>query len=263
MRLLDLATLTSLVSALPRFGRLSYFESVESTNAVAADRLYTNDGFGISFVTESQTKGRGRAGRTWESPSGSGVYVSTILPAELPSRSLPAVGFWASLAAREACLRETDVALDLKWPNDLLWSGRKCGGILSEGKSFGPTSRIVVGVGINVNRPDVVPPAIAQSAVWLSDAAGKTFDRSLILAALLSVYERDFDRLIVEPEKVVADWALVSRLAGSRVVVKSVGGRLLHEGVVQEIAPDGALLLNTESGSKRITLGDVEAIPSS
>src|SRR5579864_8965965 len=114
MRLLDLATLTGLVSALPRFGRVSYFTSVGSTNALAVERLYHNDCLGISFVTESQTEGRGRAGRSWESPVGSGIYLSTILPAELPSRALPGVGFWAALAVREACLQEAGVALNLK-----------------------------------------------------------------------------------------------------------------------------------------------------
>ncbi len=260
MRLLDLATLTSLVSALPRFGKVSYFASVESTNAVAVDRLYTNDGFGISFVTESQTKGRGRVGRTWESPAGSGVYVSTILPAELPPGALPGVGFWASLAVREACLRETGVALDLKWPNDLLWDGRKCVGILSQGRSNGQASRVVVGVGINVNRPEEVAPQLERGAVWLSEAGGREFDRAAILATLLSIYERDFDRLMNEPTKVIADWALVANLAGKHVSVKATDGSQLHAGVVKAIAADGALLLQTDTGLQRITLGDVDAI---
>ncbi len=260
MRLLDLATLTSLVSALPRFGRVSYFASVESTNAVAVQRLYTNDSFGISFVTESQTKGRGRAGRTWESPAGSGVYMSTILPAELPPEALPGVGFWASLAVREACLRETGIALDLKWPNDLLWEGRKCVGILSQGRSNGQASRVVVGVGMNVNQPDQVAPKIAQGAVWLSEAGEKQFDRTAILATLLSIYERDFDRLMSEPGKVIEDWSLVAKLTGQHVSVKATDGSLLHAGIVQAIAPDGALLLETDTGPQRITLGDVDAM---
>ncbi len=237
MRLLDLATLTSLVSALPRFGRVSYSASVDSTNAQAVERLYHNDSFGISFVTESQTQGRGRAGRAWESPAGSGLYVSTILPAELPGLALPGVGFWASLAVREACLRETQVALDLKWPNDLLWSGRKCVGILAQGRSLGNAARVVVGVGINVNRPAQVPDSIAGSAAWLSDAGSREFDRTALLAMLLSIYERDFDRLLTEPQGVIADWALVADLAGKEVSVKGVDGSVLHEGTVPEGRP--------------------------
>lgn len=260
MRLLDLATLTSLVSALPRFGRFSYFTSVDSTNALAVERLYLHDSLGISFVTESQYKGRGRAGRTWESPAGSGIYLSTILPAELRSSALRAVGFWASLAVREACLRETGVALDLKWPNDLLSSGRKCVGILSQGRSQAGAARVVLGVGINVNRPDVVPETIAQSATWLSDAGGREFDRTTLLATLLSIYERDFDRLLAEPDDIIADWARVANLTGRQVSVKAIDGSLLHEGAVKELGSDGALVLQTAAGIVRIALGDVDVL---
>jgi BirA family biotin operon repressor/biotin-[acetyl-CoA-carboxylase] ligase len=260
MRLLDLATLTSLVSALPRFGRFAYFTSVDSTNALAVERLYHNDSLGISFVTESQTQGRGRAGRTWESPAGSGIYVSTILPAELPSRALPGVGFWASLAVREACLRETGVGLDLKWPNDLLWSGRKCVGILAQGRSMADAARVAVGVGINVNRPERVPDSIAGSAAWLSDAGSCEFDRTILLATLLSIYERDFDRLLSEPHDIIDDWARVANLGGKHVSVKAVDGSVLHEGAVQEVASDGALVLQTSAGITRVTLGDVDVM---
>lgn len=258
MRLLDLATLTSLVSALPRFGKFSYFASVDSTNTVAVERLYHNDGLGISFVTESQTKGRGRAGRSWESPAGAGIYVSTVLPAELPNRALPGVGFWASLAVREACLQETGVALGLKWPNDLLWSGRKCVGILAQGRSLAHNARVVVGVGINVNRPERVPDAIARSAVWLSEAGGREFDRTALLATLLSIYERDFDRLLTESEAVISDWARIADLGGKMVSVKALDGGVLHEGIVREVAPDGALVLHSARGVVKVTLGDVD-----
>lgn len=260
MRLLDLATLTSLVSALPRFGRFSYSPSVGSTNAQAVERLYHNDSLGISFVTESQTQGRGRAGRAWESPAGSGVYVSTILPGELPPRALRGVGFWASLAVREACLRVTQVTLDLKWPNDLLWQGSKCVGILAQGRSLASTARVAVGVGINVNRPDRVPESIADRAAWLSDAAGRELDRTALLATLLTIYERDFDRLMSEPENVIADWARVADLNGKNVSVKAVDGSVLHEGDVQEVASDGALILRTGDSIVRVTLGDVDVM---
>jgi BirA family transcriptional regulator, biotin operon repressor / biotin---[acetyl-CoA-carboxylase] ligase len=259
MRLLDLATLTSLVSALPRFGKVSYYSSVESTNALAVNRLYTNDGLGISFVTESQTLGRGRAGRRWDSPALAGVYVSTILPAELPSQALPAVGFWASLAVREACLRETDIALDLKWPNDLLWQARKCVGILSQSRWDGEAARVVVGVGINVNRPPSVADSIAPSAVWLSEIGGQQFDRTKILTTLLSIYERDFDRLLLKPHHVIADWMRVANIKGKLISVKALDGTALNEGVVESIGADGSMMLRTSAGLTRITLGDVDA----
>lgn len=261
MRLLDVATLTGLLSGLPRFGRFSYSLSVGSTNAQALERLYHNDSLGISFVTETQTQGRGRAGRAWESPAGSGIYVSTILPAELRAPALAAVGFWASLAAREACLELGLSGLELKWPNDLLLQGRKCAGILAQSRSQGGTARVVVGVGINVNRPESVPEPIAQTAAWLSDASSAELDRTALLARLLAIYEDTFDRLLVEPKQVIADWAAIAALHGKHVTVKAVDGSLLHVGIVRELATDGALMLETDQGLMRITLGDVDAVP--
>jgi len=261
MRLLDLATLTSHLSALPRFGKFSFAQSVGSTNAQAVERLYHNDSLGISFVTESQTQGRGRAGRAWESPAGSGVYVSTILPADLPVDALCGVGFWASLAVREACLRQTGVALELKWPNDLLWQGRKCVGILSQGRSQAGSARVVVGVGINVNRPEQVPASLAGVAVWLSEAARGELDRTALLATLLSIYEREFDRLLADPQAIISDWARVAAITGKHVSVKSADGSVLADGEVQEVAGDGALVLRLASGAQeRVTLGDVEVM---
>ncbi len=260
MRPLDLATLTNLVSGLPRFGRVQYRASVGSTNTLAVDRLHSDDNLGISFVTETQTAGRGRAGRRWESPPGAGIYVSTILPAELGAEVLPALGFWASLAAREACLAVAGVALDPKWPNDLLWEGKKCVGILCEGRSVGQNSRVVVGVGINVNRPGSVPVAIGGIAAWLSDATGKELKREPLLATLLAIYEREFDRLCRAPREIIADWARVAKLQGRLVSVKSADGSVMHTGTVLGLDPDGALLLETASGTARVTLGDVDAI---
>jgi len=119
---------------------------------------------------------------------------------------------------------------------------------------------VVLGVGINVNRPEIVPETIAHSATWLSDAGGHEFDRTVLLATLLSIYERDFDRLLSEPDTVIADWARVANLSGKQVSVKAIDGSLLHEGTVKEIDADGALILQTAVGVVRVTLGDVDVL---
>ena len=136
----------------------------------------------------------------WDEPGNSppdqGFTCPPSCRPNLPPGALPGVGFWASLAVREACLRETGVALDLKWPNDLLWDGRKCVGILSQGRSNGQASRVVVGVGINVNRPEqVAPRARARRCLVVGGWRLRNSTGPTILATLLSIYERDFDRL--------------------------------------------------------------------
>jgi BirA family biotin operon repressor/biotin-[acetyl-CoA-carboxylase] ligase len=185
---------------------------------------------------------------------------STILPAEVPRDVLPAVGFWASLAAQSAVLEVCSVKTGLKWPNDLLLGTLKCAGILCEAKSSGAMSRIVLGIGINVNRPFGVPEDLQAVAAWLSDATGRDVNRTSLMEALLGAYERSFDSLMSEPAAVIARWAAVAALDGKRVSVKAPDGSMLHEGEVLGVGGDGALLLRTEASDVRVMLGDVAAV---
>ena len=256
--LLDEVAIAAGVAALPRFGRVRYSVTVDSTNARALESLYAYDALGISFVTESQEAGRGRGGRSWTSPPAAGLLCSTILPAEVPHASLPAVGFWAALAIRGAIEHEAKLATALKWPNDLLLRGRKCAGILCEARSIGASSRVVVGAGINVNRPHSVPREL--EAAWLSDGIGASIDRTALLVTLLTEYEQSFDELLRYPARVVERWATDAALNGQSVTVKLLDGSVAHEGSVLGVGSDGALLLRTSKGDVRVTLGDVSAI---
>src|SRR5579863_4771152 len=228
--LIDEAALVSGIRDLPRFGTVRYSVGTDSTQSRALDVLHGFDGLGISFVTESQDAGRGRGTHRWTAPPASGLLFSTVLPKELGSRSLPAVGFWASLAIADSVASVSGVTLALKWPNDLLLDGRKCGGILSEGRSTGQRTRVAVGVGLNVNRPEHVPAKLADSAAWLSDAAGRPIDRTALLAAILRNYELRFDALVDMPSSVVRTWRERASLAGSQVRVKTLDGAITHEG---------------------------------
>jgi len=255
--LLDEEKLRRALARLPRFSRTRYFITVDSTNARAVEELHLDDTLGTSFVTEAQDEGRGRAGRTWWSPAGAGLYCTTIIPVELGSRALPAVGFWAALATASAIRNVTSLEVGLKWPNDLLLDGSKCCGILIEGRSLGDVNRVAVGVGLNVNRPALEQPV---ESAWLSDGAGAAIDRTALLVALLSEYERSLDDLVAAPEVVIQRWDRASKLRGTRVSVSDAGGSLLCEGTVRAIGADGALLLDTDAGPRTVRLGDVAAV---
>lgn len=137
---------------------------------------------------------------------------------------------------------------------------KKCAGILSEGRSAGTNTRVVVGVGLNVNRPQSIPEEIDSVASWLSDAAGRSIDRTELLIALLRNYEATFDELVEKPEAVIRRWATRADLNGKRVSVKSPDGSLLHTGIVLEVAAGGALILQADSGVVSVLLGDVDAL---
>jgi BirA family transcriptional regulator, biotin operon repressor / biotin---[acetyl-CoA-carboxylase] ligase len=258
--LIDEDALESGICDLPRFGVVRYSVGTDSTQSRALDVLHDLDARGISFVTESQDVGRGRAARRWTSPIASGLLFSTILPADLSAASLPAVGFWSSLAIVHAAMSVCSVTLDMKWPNDLVLRGRKCAGILCEGRSEGSTTQVVVGVGLNVNRPSAVPIEIASSAAWLSDAVGSAVDRTALLIAALRRYEETFDSLSTRPAAVIADWKTRSGLTGRTVAVKALDGSVLHEGEVLDVAADGSLVLATSRGHVSVMLGEVDVL---
>jgi BirA family biotin operon repressor/biotin-[acetyl-CoA-carboxylase] ligase len=258
--LIDEAALGSAIRDLPRFGSIRYSVGTDSTQSRALEILHRLDALGISFVTESQEVGRGRAGRRWTSPPASGVLVSTILPLELRGGSLPAVGFWTALCVADAVDDVCRITLGMKWPNDLLLGGLKCAGILSEARTMGDASRVVVGVGLNANRPAEVPAAVPSGAAWLSDAMGSAIDRTALLAAVLRKYESQFDDLVERPADVIALWERRADLTGQRVTVKGTDGKLLCEGVVLGLTAEGALRLQTPTGRAVVTLGDVDVL---
>src|SRR5215471_13498754 len=246
--LIDEDALESGIRDLPRFGIVRYSVGTDSTQSRALDVLHDLDARGISFVTESQDVGRGRATRRWSSPIASGLLFSTILPADLSAASLPAVGFWSSLSIAHAVTSVCSVTLDMKWPNDLMLHARKCAGILCEGRSEGSITRVAVGVGLNVNRPSAVPDEIASTAAWLSDEVGFAIDRTAVLIETLRRYEESLDVLVTRPAEIIADWKARSGLIGRTVSVKALDGSTLHEGDILDIAADGSLVLQTSSG---------------
>jgi len=148
----------------------------------------------------------------------------------------------------------------MKWPNDLMIGDRKCAGILSQGRSAGSTTRVIVGVGLNVNRPQSIPADIESVAAWLSDAVGGPVDRTGLLIAILRKYEATFDELVTEPKAVIQRWSARAALRGKRVNVKATDGSTMHTGEVLDVGAGGELVLKTDRGTISVLLGDVDAI---
>ncbi len=151
-------------------------DSCPSTNDEAKRLARGGAAAGTAVVASAQTAGRGTRGRTWHSPPGLGLYLSVILrppvpdPAGLPLR--------AARAVRDAVESATGLAASIEPPNDIVWGGRKLGGVLCETGFTGAVLVFaVVGVGLNVGHgPDDFPPGLQGSAVSLAMAAGRAFD---------------------------------------------------------------------------------------
>lgn len=177
-----------------------YYPSLDSTN-LTARRLAEEGAPGYTVViANEQLKGRGRAGRSWYSPPGKGLWFSIILRTEKLSAPQIAPLTLVTAAVLARLLRQSyDLEVMVKWPNDLLIGGRKIGGILTElSEAKDKAGQIVIiGIGLNVNhKKSDFPPALEDLATSLACAAGHELDRNKLFTAikreLLIAYRRFF-----------------------------------------------------------------------
>ena len=169
-----------------RFGHdYRYVERTPSTQ-----RLLDDAAEGAAAVTEEQTEGRGRLGRSWHAQPRTSVLVSVVLEPPVPSERLPELTLVAGEACAEAIAAVTALEPTIKHPNDVLVDGRKVAGILAEARA----GRVVLGIGINVNATaDQLPRETDTPAGSLSLAAGREVSRAELLAELLLRLEQRYD----------------------------------------------------------------------
>jgi len=238
--------------------RIHYLPSVSSTNT-DAKRLAT-DGCpeGLIVVAEEQIGGRGRLSRGWFSPFGKGIWLSLVLRPPFSPQEAPKCTMLAAVAVNKAIRRVTGVACGIKWPNDILCDDKKLVGILTEMTAeMDAINYVVIGMGINVNVAAAdFPPDLQASATSLAIAAGHPWSRLELLTAILEEIEKIYQLTIERGFAPVLDeWRAESVTLGRMVDVFGVGRKF--SGVAIDIADDGALLVETESGLERVVAGDV------
>ncbi len=238
-------------------GPVHYFEEVASTNDLAKELAAKGAPEGTLVVAEAQTRGRGRLGRDWESPAGTGLYVSLLLRPPLPPTEMPQITLTTAVAVARALRRSTGITPGIKWPNDLLLAGKKLGGILTEMETESEQIRhLVVGLGLNVNNP-AFPEELSPIATSLRMTTGRKHCRVKILQAWLEEFEELYELFLGRQFAVILEeWRSLAVTLGQLVTVwqgpRSIRGRAL------EVAPDGALLLEMESGEMvRVTSGEI------
>lgn len=212
---------------------------------------------GRVLAAELQSQGRGRMGRRWHSGPGSALTFSLLWRSERPASALGGLSLAAGVAVVRA-LRAHAVSAELKWPNDILWEGRKLGGVLIEahGVAAGPCA-VVIGVGINVRLSASERQRIDQAATDLAEAGGGARSRSdwlaailIELAAVLDVYARaGFAALRCE-------WDGYHAHAGRPVELAAPDGERLR-GIAAGVDETGRLLLATDAGMRAVMTGDV------
>lgn len=241
------------------FGKhIHHYLKVDSTNRVAMELGYANEPEGAVVLAEEQTAGRGRAGRSWHSERGTGIYVTLLLRPKISPVQAPLLTMMAGLSARAAVQAQTDLTIDLKWPNDLMLSGKKLGGILTEMHAEPTQVRfVIVGIGINTNQ-EKFPSELSPIATSLRAQTGRAQSRMELLVRLLREFETDYNRFLREgAASVTQRFESVSSYArGKRVNVSS--GTETYSGVTAGLSPEGLLRVEREDGSTvTVIAGDV------
>lgn len=250
-----------------RLGRLSrvpiYFETIGSTNDVAASLATDGENEGASVIADAQTAGRGRRGRTWFSPPGAGLYVSVVLaPARAttdPDRATTLLTIAAGVALAEAVETATGLRSSIKWPNDLLVDRRKLAGILAEGVvATGATDvrSVVLGFGINVS-PAAYPPELRDRVTSLETELGRPIDRAIVCAEALACLSRRYDDLLAGRfDAILDEWrSRAFGQHGARVEWDTQAGT--RSGTTDGIDQMGALLVRTGDSLERLVAGEV------
>ncbi len=239
---------------------VEYVPVIGSTNDRARELLATAGGDGSVVVADQQTAGRGRRGRTWESPPGTNLYLSVALEPDLAAADAWRLGLATALAVAEAC--ETVAPVALKWPNDVVSAadGRKLGGLLIETMAEADRLRgAVLGIGINVNwlRAEM-PPKLQATATSLADLAGAPVDRAVVLASLLDALEAEIAAVVAGDSPLARYRARCSTL-GSTVAVGTTDGPLTGRAV--DLDETGALVVEDGDGRRHtVTGGEVTRV---
>lgn len=244
-----------------RFGQsMRGFETVGSTNSEAA--AWARDGApdGSVVVTEYQSEGRGRHGRTWTADKGHNLMFSVILRPALDADRLGLITIAAGVAVADAI--DTFVAphrTALKWPNDVRLNGSKTCGMLLEASLSGQqqAEAVVLGIGLNVNQTDF-PDALADTATSLRLVKGRTIPRAPLFARLLACLETRYDAVQSQRASAVRA-AFEDRLSmlGDTVTFRTSDTGDTLTGTVQGLTETGALRLHTPNGPTTVHAGEV------
>jgi BirA family transcriptional regulator, biotin operon repressor / biotin---[acetyl-CoA-carboxylase] ligase len=237
------------------FENIAYVDETDSTNADAAALLGDPRHAGTSIVAEHQTAGRGRRNREWIDVAGSALLVTTILPVSVPAESLWAIPFWTGLSLQIA-LRDAGVDATLRWPNDLLLSGRKLAGILCVSRVSGASAWVASGIGVNVTRPAAIP-AIEPAPAFCDDVI--SVDRAGLLQRLLQNYSTSLS-LLSQPRSVAERWERASDIAGSRYAMLEDGAIEPYEATAIGLSDHGGLTLERNGILRTVALGDARVL---
>ena len=250
--------------------RIHTFRQVDSTNNVAKKLIRKMEADherskldGLVVAAESQTGGRGRLERSFFSPAGKGIWFSLVLCPPFAPQEAPKCTLLAAVAVTEA-MYELGLQPGIKWPNDIVYEGRKLVGILTEAScDIDRIKHIIIGIGINANiKAEEFPEDLREKAVSMEILKGKPVPRVQFFQSVLRKLEHWYKIAVQEGFGPVFEaWRRYSVTLGQEVRVIGVRDGEEFTGLAVDIDDYGALLVETGSGVKTVMAGDVSIRP--
>jgi BirA family transcriptional regulator, biotin operon repressor / biotin---[acetyl-CoA-carboxylase] ligase len=230
---------------------IHYFKEIDSTNDVAKELADEGAEEGTIVIAEIQSRGRGRLGKKWISPSG-GVWMTIILRPKISSVNIPQITLVTGVAVAETIKNEYELDVGIKWPNDILIGKRKVCGILIEADSRTDTiDYLVVGIGIDANVDiDQFPPNLRGGATSLKRELNKEISCVELVQRFLENFENIYNEFNEGKfSNILKDWRKYSKTIGSYVEVIKKGKTVKGEAV--GVNKQGNLIMELDDGTLR------------
>lgn len=234
-----------------------YYETTDSTNLRIRQAGDEGAPHGTLAVADRQTAGRGRRGRTWESPAGNSIYMSVLLRSDIAPNKASMLTIVMALSVAEG-IGQWIPMIQIKWPNDIIVNGKKLVGILTEmSAQVDYINHVTVGVGINVNMTEF-PEEIADTATSLRLECGHTVKRAPLIAAVMERLEENYE-IFLKTEDLSGLMDRYSALLVNRDRdVRIIGEKETYQARAVGIDHTGELLVRREDGSmEKIYAGEV------
>ena len=234
-----------------------YYDVTDSTNIRAKELAEEGHPSGTLVVADRQEAGRGRRGRSWDSPSGTGIFMTLLLKPEMNPNHASMLTLVAAMAVARAISKCAGTEALIKWPNDIVIGGKKICGILTEmSAQFDFINHIVIGIGINVHN-EHFPEEIAETAGSIFLQTGKRIRRAELIEQILERFEHYY-AIFMETE----DLSGLVREYNSILVNMNKSVRVLDpkepfEGKAMGITKKGELIVDTWESRKMVSSGEV------
>lgn len=235
-----------------------YFDTIDSTNIKAQELAEKGYQSGTLVVADKQESGKGRRGRSWVSPSGTGIFMTLMIKPDINPNNASMLTLVAALAVAKAITSVTGEEAMIKWPNDIVVNGKKVCGILTEmNAQFDYINHIVVGIGINVHN-ESFPEEISQMASSLMiEAGGKRFHRAQIIAETMSYFEQYYDTFLKTQDLSALVREYDELLVNRNKSVRVLDPKEPFDGKAMGITPKGELIVDTWESRKLVSSGEV------